>query len=77
MSRLWMIVTSMPCLISPFAASKPKRPPPITTACVFLVAASSIRLTSAISLKAITPFSSWPGNGMIKGVEPVASNSRV
>ena len=42
-------VTCMPRFIRPLAASRPSRPPPITTACVYCVAASIIAWVSAIS----------------------------
>ena len=45
----WTTVTSMPRFIRPLAASRPSRPPPITTACRYLVAVSIIVLVSAMS----------------------------
>jgi len=62
--------------ISPFAASSPSRPPPTTTACLCVFAVSIITWVSAMSRKAITPFRSLPGSGGMKGLEPVAINSR-
>ncbi len=69
-------VTSMPRAFSPLAASRPRRPPPMTTACLYLPAASIMASTSAMSRKPTTPGRSAPGTGRMKGVEPVAMSRR-
>ncbi len=67
--------TSMPRVARPLAASRPSRPPPMTTARRWAAAASIMRFTSWMSRKVRTPCSSLPGTGRTKGVEPVASSS--
>ena len=64
--------TSMPCFIKPFAASKPSKPPPITTAFWYFCDASSMVSTSLMSRKPMTPCLFAPGIGRINGNEPVA-----
>ena len=66
----------MPCCIKPFAASRPNKPPPITTACLCSLAAAIMVSTSLMSRKAITPSRSLPGTGIMKGSEPEAINKR-
>ncbi len=66
----------MPCCIKPFAASRPSRPPPITTACLCSLAAAIMLSTSLMSRNEITPSRSFPGTGIMKGSEPVAINKR-
>ena len=75
-SAICTTVTSIPWIIKPLAASKPSKPPPITTAFLWDLAVSSMVSTSAISRKLITPGKSRPGKGNINGREPVASNRR-
>src|SRR3546814_3022694 len=50
-----MTVTVMPRNASPWAASRPSRPPPMTTAAPPLAAAASILSTSSRSLNVTTP----------------------
>ena len=69
-------VTDMPRFIKPLAASRPNKPPPITTACLYFCAASIMAWVSAISRYASTPSSSRPGIGSMKGLEPVAKINR-
>ena len=66
----------MPRDISPLAASRPSSPPPTTTACRWVRAVSIISVVSAMSRNAMTPFSSRPAMGGMKGFDPVAINSR-
>ena len=76
LSVTWTTVTCMPRRSRPLAASRPSRPPPMTTAWPPARAASSMVSTSWMSRKPITPGSLWPGTGTMKGVEPVASSRR-
>jgi hypothetical protein len=66
----------MPCNDKPFAASSPSRPPPITTAFLHVLAATSIFSTSSMLRYASTPGRSMPGIGSMIGLEPVAISKR-
>ena len=71
-ARRWSF---MPLAARPAAASRPSRPPPITTAWPPLPAASSIAFTSSRSRNVTTPGRSAPGTGIRIGREPVAITS--
>ena len=61
-------VVFMPFIARPAAASRPSRPPPITTALPPLPAAASMASTSSRSRKVTTPGRSTPGTGIRIGL---------
>ena len=69
-------VTCMPRSERPCAASRPNKPPPMTTARRPAPERSSMLLTSSRSRNVTTPGSSLPGSGSMMGSEPVAMSSR-
>ena len=66
---------AMPRRASPYAASMPSSPPPITTAGDVADAAGSRLAISASERNVMTPARSLPGSGRRIGSEPVASSS--
>ncbi len=66
----------MPRCFSPLAASRPSKPPPMTTAWRKDLDALIMVSTSFMSRKVMTPGRLLPGTGIMNGLEPVASSSR-